>query len=90
MKYTGKEPYKRKSIFNREGLNALIKKYWSYYFKQLTFYLAIGNPAGCKKAVFCLLKAVCGSIRKKMQRMHILDRHNDIHHIPVGALERDV
>lgn len=25
-----------------------------------------------------------------MQRMHISDPHNDIHHIPVGVLERDV
>lgn len=65
MKYTGKEPYKRKSIFNREGLNALIKKYWSYYFKQLTFYLAIGNPAGCKKSSFLSIKSILWKHQEK-------------------------
>lgn len=28
--------------------------------------------------------------QEKMQRMHISDLRNDIHHIPVGVLERDV
>lgn len=56
-----------------------------------TAYILPGNwkPGRIYEVQFSIKR----SLRKhqeKMQRMHILDLHNDIHHIPVGVLERDV